>query len=134
MGFLGFLIGFLLFIVAPGAIAMWIGTRVRRPLIAFLLTWIMTPVISLVVTIFLWPVLSALTPADNDGTGAIMLPFFGIVTGIVAGSVAALIVSRRRDMVVATSTAFDQNSAGVAKAEPIDDFERQEIAQRNLKI
>lgn len=92
---MGFLIGFPLFIVAPCAIAAWLGTRVRSPLIALLLTWVMTPLVSVVITVVFTPVLRAITPAGNDGTGAIMLPFFGIVTGLIAGIVAAVVVRRR---------------------------------------
>lgn len=92
---MGFLVFVLLFIVAPCAIAAWLGTRVRSPLIALVLTWIATPLVSLVFTIVGTPVLRAITPAGNDGTGAIMLPFFGIVTGLIAGIVAARIVKRR---------------------------------------
>jgi len=77
---MGFLIGFPLFIVAPCAIAVWLGTRVGSPLIAFVLTWIATPLVGFVITIVFTPVLLAITPAGNDGTGAIMLPCFGIAT------------------------------------------------------
>lgn len=93
---MGFLVGFPLFIVAPCAIAAWLGTRVRSPLIAFVLTWIATPFVSFALTLVLAPVLRALVPANSDGTGVIMIPFFGIVTGIIAGIVAAVIVQRRR--------------------------------------
>jgi hypothetical protein len=92
---MGFLIGFPLFILAPCAIAAWLGTRVRSPVIAFVLTWIATPLVSFVITVVFTPVLRAITPAGNDGTGAIMLPFFGIVTGLIAGIVAAVLVQRR---------------------------------------
>jgi hypothetical protein len=118
MNFLGLLIGFPVFIVAPGVIAGWFGTRVRRPVIAFFLAWIMTPIVTLIVTIALWPLLRALIPPDNDGTGAIMLPFLGIATGLVAGIVAAVIVGRRRDKGAATSAVRDRNSAVVTTAEP----------------
>lgn len=93
---MGFLVGFPLFIVAPCAIAAWLGSRVRSPLIAFVLTWIATPFVSLVLTVALAPVLRGLIPANNDGTGAIMIPYFGIVTGVIAGTVAAVIVKRRK--------------------------------------
>jgi hypothetical protein len=92
---MGFLIGFPLFIVAPCVIAAWIGTRVRSPLIAFVVTWVLTPLVSFVLTIVGTPILRAITPANNDGTGAIMIPFFGIATGAIAGIVAAVIVRRR---------------------------------------
>ena len=106
---MGFLIGFPLFIVAPCAIAVWVGTRVRSPLIAFVLTWIATPFASFVITIVFTPVLRAIPPAGNDGTGAIMLPFFGIVTGLIAGIVAAWIVRRRGGEVAPKSVASDQH-------------------------
>ncbi len=93
---MGFLVGFPLFIVAPCVIAAWLGSRVDSRLIAFVLTWILTPFVSFVLTVALAPVLRALTPANNDGTGAIMIPYFGIVTGLIAGIVASMIVKRRR--------------------------------------
>jgi hypothetical protein len=92
---MGFLIGFPLFIVAPCAIAAWLGTRVTSPVVAFVLTWIATPLVSLVLTVVLAPVLRELTTANNDGTGAIMIPYFGIATGVIAGIVAAIIVKQR---------------------------------------
>lgn len=92
---MGLLIGFLLFIVAPCVISAWVGTRVRSPFIAFALTWVLTPLVSYVITVLGTPVLRAIAPAGNDGTGAIMIPFFGIVTGAIAGIVAAMIVKRR---------------------------------------
>ena len=118
MNFLSALIGISLFIVAPCVIAAWLGTRIRRPLIAFFLAWVLTPVISLAFTVVFWPVLRELTPPNNDGTGAIMLPFLGIVTGLVAGIVAAIIVGRCCDKAGETSAASDQNSAVVTNAEP----------------
>lgn len=92
---MGFLIGFPLFIVAPCAVAAWLGTRVRSPMIAFAVAWVLTPLVSYAITVLGTPVLRAITPAGNDGTGAIMIPFFGIVTGVIAGIVAARIVKRR---------------------------------------
>ena len=106
---MGFLVGFPLFIVAPCVIAAWLGTRVRSPLIAFVLTWIATPLVSFLVTVVLAPVLRGLTPANNDGTGAIMIPFFGIVTGAIAGIVAAVIVKRRGSEVAPQADASDQH-------------------------
>jgi hypothetical protein len=67
--------------LAPCAIAAWLGTRVRSPMIAFAVAWVLTPLVSYVITVLGTPVLRAITPAGNDGTGAIMIPFLGIVTG-----------------------------------------------------
>jgi biotin transporter BioY len=94
---MGFLIGFPLFIVAPCVIATWVGTRVRSSLVALLVTWGLTPLVSLVITVLGTPILRAITPANNDGTFAIMLPFFGIATGLIAGIAASVIVKRRID-------------------------------------
>jgi hypothetical protein len=104
---MGFLIGFPLFIVAPCAIAVWLGTRVRSPLIAFVLTWIATPFVSAVITVVFTPVLRAIAPAGQDRTGAIMLPLFGIVTGLIAGIVSAWMVQRRRIKVAPKPEASD---------------------------
>lgn len=93
---MGFLIGFPLFIAGPCAIAAWIGTRLHSPVIAFVVTWVLTPFLAAAITILGIPILRAITPAENDGTIAIMLPFLGIVTGFFAGIVASIIVSRRR--------------------------------------
>ena len=85
-----------LFLIAgPCVLAVWIGSRVPVPALAFAIAWPLTPMISYVATPVLIPVLRAVTPPNNDGTGVIMIPFFGIVTGLVAGIVAAVIVSRR---------------------------------------
>lgn len=105
---MSFVIGFPLFIVAPCVIAAWLGTRVRSPFIAFVLTWVLTPLVSYVITVLGSPVLRAITPAGNDGTGAIMIPFFGIVTGLIAGIVVARIVQRRRGEVAQKPDASDQ--------------------------
>lgn len=91
----GFLIGFPVFIVAPCVIAGWLGALTGRPVPAFLLTWILTPLISMGETVVLWPLLRALTPPNNDGIGAIMIPFFGVATGLFAGIIAAVVVGRR---------------------------------------
>ena len=106
---MGILIGFPLFIVAPCVIAGWLGTRVRSPLVAFVLTWIATPFVSFVITVVFTPVLRAITPTGNDGTGAIMIPFFGIVTGVIAGIVAAKIVKRRGGKLAQQANASDQH-------------------------
>lgn len=92
---MGFLIGFPLFIVAPCVIAGWVGTRLRTPVVALVVTWLLTPLVSSAITVLGTPILRAITPVGNDGTGAIMLPFFGIVTGLIAGIVVAGIVRRR---------------------------------------
>lgn len=92
---MSFLIGFPLFIVTPCAIAAWLGTYVRSPLLAFVVTWVMTPLVSVVIAFVFTPVLRAITPPNNDGTSAIILPFYGIVTGVIAGVVASVLVNRR---------------------------------------
>ena len=85
-----------LFLIAgPCVLAVWSGTRVRWPALAFFIAWVLTPIVSYVATQALIPVLRAVTPPNNDGTAVIMIPIFGIVTGLVAGIVAAVIVSRR---------------------------------------
>lgn len=113
----GFLIGFPVFIVAPCVIAGWLGTLTGRPVPAFILTWILTPLITLGVTIVLWPLLRALTPPNNDGTGAIMIPFFGIATGLFAGIIAAVVVGRRsghpHSMPIAPGHCEESATAGV---------------------
>ena len=91
------------------ASAAWLGTRVRAPILAFLLTWIATPLVSLVLTVVLAPVLRELTPANNDGTGAILLPFIGIGTGAIAGIVAAIIVKRRSGAAASQTNASGQH-------------------------
>ena len=101
---MGFLIGFPLFIVAPCAISGWLGSRVRWPILAFFITWVLTPILSAIITVLRVPILQAISPPNNDGTGAIMLPFLGIVTGLIAGIVSAVVVSRRNAYQSATPT------------------------------
>ena len=94
---MGFLIGFPIFILGPCLLAAWIGTRLPSPLLAWLVTWILTPICSVVITILGTPLLRLLSDPNNDGTAAIMLPFLGVVTGMFAGIVAAVLVRRRLD-------------------------------------
>ena len=85
-----------LFLIAgPCVLAGWIGSRVPVPSLAFAIAWPLTPIASYVATQVLIPVLRAVAPPNNDGTGVIMIPYFGIVTGLIAGIVAAVIVRRR---------------------------------------
>lgn len=109
---MGFIIGFPLFIVTPCVIAGWIGTRVRTPIVALVVTWLLTPLVSYVVTVLGTPILRAITPVGNDGTGAIMLPFFGVVTGLIAGLVAAGIVRRRGSHEVEKTTESEKVANG----------------------
>lgn len=111
------LIALLLFILVPCAMAAWFGTRLRRPLVAFVLAWLLTPILTLVVEILLWPVLRALIPPNNDGTGAIMLPFFGILTGVIAGGVSAISVARRTNRATVTHTVGTRSSEPMTNAE-----------------
>lgn len=90
------LIFLVLFIVAPCVLAAWIGSRLRRTVLAFFFAWLLTPILTLVFELVLWPVLRSLIPPSNDGTGALMLPFFGVVTGLLAGGGAAIMAALRK--------------------------------------
>lgn len=76
----------------PCVIAAWIASRVRWPVIAFLLAWVLTPILNVLGVLVYAP----FAPAGNDGTWAIVLPLYGIGTGLIAGIIAAAIVVRRR--------------------------------------
>lgn len=71
---MGFLIGFPLFIVAPCAIAAWLGTRVRSPVIAFFVAWVMTPHVTYVITVLGTPVLRAISSAGSAEVPRVWLP------------------------------------------------------------
>lgn len=90
-----FLIGFSVFIFLPCAIAVWIGTRVSRPALAFVLTWVTTPIIAALFVAMLFPLLRSLSPPENDGTGVFMIPLIGVATGLTAGIVSRVLVKRR---------------------------------------
>ena len=92
---MGFLIGFPIFIVGPCVIAAWVGSRIRSPLIAFVVTWVLTPFVAGLVAALGIPILREITPVGNDGTIVFMLPLIGVVTGLVAGIVAVVVVNRR---------------------------------------
>ena len=92
---LGPLVG-LVVIVGACAIAVWIATRVRSPLVAFFLAWVATPPCTLALLVLFWPALQATIPANNDGTAVIMIPILGVATGLVSGIVATVMVHRRR--------------------------------------
>jgi uncharacterized membrane protein len=61
-------------------------------MIAFLLAWILTPLVNVLGVLVYAP----FAPAGNDGTWAIVLPLYGIGTGLISGVIAAVIVVRRR--------------------------------------
>lgn len=87
--FIDFFIGVPIFIIRPWVTPAWIGSRIRWPLFAF----VVTPAI----TVLGIPILRAIMSLGNDGSGVIMLPlpFVGVLTGLVAAIVAADVVKRR---------------------------------------
>ncbi|MDZ4688284.1 MAG: hypothetical protein SH850_24690 [Planctomycetaceae bacterium] len=87
---------FAMIIVAPVAIAAWVGSRVRSPLVAFVIAWMLTPVLTGLNVVLMIPAIRLASPPNNDGTGVIMLPFLGLVTGLFAGIAAAVLSSRRK--------------------------------------
>jgi hypothetical protein len=101
----------LLFIGGPCAIALWIGMRAPWPLLAFFLAWVMTPLISLAMVVLLMPLIRATIPPGNDGTGVIMIPIYGILTGLIAGIAAAIMVSRRSKVAMTTTETIDTPGA-----------------------
>ena len=92
MAILGAILGIIVLLGGPCAIAAWIASRVRWPLIAFLLAWVLTPLVNVLGVLVYAP----FAPAGNDGTWAIMLPLYGVGTGLISGTVAAVVVVRRR--------------------------------------
>jgi len=102
-----------LFLIAgPCVPAGWIGTRVRWSALAFVMASALTPIVSYIATQALIPMLRAVIPPDNDGMGDIMIPYFGIVTGLVTGIVAAVIVSRRNAKAAKASIVAPSDSGG----------------------
>jgi ABC-type transport system involved in cytochrome c biogenesis permease component len=90
------LVGIMLLIVAPCAIAAWLGSRVRLPIAAFLLTWLATPFLTVLFVIVFTPLMAALMDVNNDGTWAIMIPIYSVGIGFIVGIVAAIVVRRRQ--------------------------------------
>jgi hypothetical protein len=88
-------LGLLLLFGAPCLFSVWIGTRVRWPVVAFFLAWVTTPFANLIVFLILAMVSRTVTGQETDGTMAIMMPLYGIGTGLVAGIIAAVFVGRR---------------------------------------
>lgn len=92
MAILVSIIGAVILFGGTCSIAVWIATRVRWPVVAFFLAWVLTPLVCGLAVL----VLSPFASAGNDGTWAIMLPIYGVGTGLVSAAVAAVIVNRRR--------------------------------------
>lgn len=101
---MGFLIGFPLLILGPCLLAMFVGTRINSRLAAFLITWILTPLLTLQFMYVFTPVLRAIIPPGYDGPGVLMLPFLGIMPGLVAGVLAQWFVNRRNRQATATAS------------------------------
>ena len=89
------IIVFLLFVGAHGA-AVWIGTRVRWPVLAFFLAWATTPIASWGAVMVSLLAFNVITPSNNGGSWVLIVPFYGFGTGLVAGIIAAVMVDRRR--------------------------------------
>jgi len=112
------MLGLLVLFGVPCAFAVWLGTRIRWPLLAFLLAWVTTPLASYGMIVALWPILAAMTPPNNDGTWVIMVPLYSIATGLLAGIAAAVVVTRRRNKEGTAPVAPGQARA-TAAAEPV---------------
>ncbi len=91
--------------LGPCIIGAWIGTRARHPLLALLLGWLATPLagfaLAFVIEIVLYPIVSALGllhDPNSSGRGMlfIIMPIVGLLSGLPAGIVSAVIVRRRR--------------------------------------
>ena len=83
----------LLCFILPIGIAAWIGTRLRRPWPAFFLGLVSAPLLG-----FLFALIYALTASQSNNVGWLIMlemPFVGIIMGLVAGVVAAIVVRLR---------------------------------------
>lgn len=92
MNVISAILGVILVVGGPCAVAVWIATHVRWPVAAFFLAWALTPLVMVAAVLVLAP----FTPAGNDGTWAIVLPIYGIGTGLISAIVAGVIVGQRR--------------------------------------
>ena len=77
--------------VLPVSIAAFLGSRCRWTALGFFAGWLMTPLLILL----LLPLLMPFADRNSDGTAFITLPFLGLVTGVLAGAISALTISRR---------------------------------------
>ncbi len=99
---------FIFAFVAPCALSVWVGTRVRWPVVAFFLAWFTNPFVSFALFLIFEVVGHAITERHSDGTAVIVAPFYGLASGLIAGIVAAVIVDRRRQKLAVQSDGATQ--------------------------
>lgn len=80
----------------PCVLAAWVGSRLRAGFPAFFLAWFLTPLFTGVMLVLVWPFMVMAMDPNSDGTGAIILPFLGIFTGLGSGIAAAVMVARNQ--------------------------------------
>jgi hypothetical protein len=73
--------------------AMW-GARFRTGVGAFFLAWMLTPILTGLMVMLAWPFIAMAADPNSDGSGAIILPFLGIVTGLGSGIAAVVLQAR----------------------------------------
>jgi hypothetical protein len=98
------LAAFVLVYAAPPVLGGWIGTLVRSPVAAFLLAWVMTPFIGLAIAVAIeFPMyefaqaMGWLHDPYSSGRGMllIIMPAAGVLTGLIAGLAASVVVRQR---------------------------------------
>lgn len=94
--------------LGPCVLSAWLGTRARHPLLALLLGWLATPLagfaLALLIEVVLYPIVKALGwlhDPNSSGRGMllIIMPIVGLLSGLPAGIVAAVVVRRRNGIV-----------------------------------
>jgi len=81
----------------PVIVGAWIGSRVQRGWIAFILGWVVTPVAGFVLAFVAESIAYASNPSrSGGGLLVIVLPLICVFTGLIAGIAAVLVVELRK--------------------------------------
>jgi hypothetical protein len=99
-------------------LGVWMGTRARHPWLALLLGWLATPlvgfVLALLIEVVLYPLVKSLgllhdPYSSGRGMLLIIMPIVGLLSGLPAGIVAAVVVWRRNAIAPLKSSNAEAN-------------------------
>lgn len=80
----------------PFVLSAWLGSRLRSAVAAFFVAWLATPFLTWLMVVLMWPFIRMASDPNSDGTGVIVLPLVGVLTGIISGIAASVQVGRRK--------------------------------------